>query len=366
MISATTATTACRACGRTGKTVQPLTLRALLQDEFVGQVADTEYRFCDAKDCDIVYYGNGQAFTKSQLKVAVGVKEIAGERPLCYCFGHSVATIKEELRVKGRSEAVADIRRKMADPGCTCEVTNPSGSCCLGAVAKGIETAQAECSMNRLTRSRAETVSRVGTVLSAIMASSCCWLPLVLLMFGVSGAGIAGALDAFRPWFIASTVVCLTTAFYFTYRPRRLASASEACCAAPSLTSQRRLNMTMWNKVMLWGVTVLAVAFLFFPNYMKFFLTGGGTGEPALNSPLVRTTTFSVEGMTCEGCSVLVEKAIKDVPGVLSVKVDYDRKRAVVSTEACCPAPVVPIVQALEKVGYRGEVVEDSPSQQEQ
>lgn len=175
MISATTATTACRACGKTGKTVQPRTLRAMLQDEFVGQVADAEYRFCDAKDCDIVYYGNGQAFTTAQLKVVVGVKATTGERPLCYCFGHSVATIEEELRTKGRSEAIADIRRKMADPGCMCEVKNPSGSCCLGAVAKGIEMAQAERRRNTLARNRAETVSRVGTVLSAIMASSCRW-----------------------------------------------------------------------------------------------------------------------------------------------------------------------------------------------
>jgi copper chaperone CopZ len=339
----------------------------MLQDEFVGQVGDAEYRFCDAKDCDIVYYGNGQAFTTAQLKVAVGVKATTGDRPLCYCFGHSVATIKEELRTKGRSEAVADIRQKMADPGCACDVKNPSGSCCLGAVAKGIEMAQAEYRMKTPARNRAETVSQVTAVLSAIMASSCCWLPLVLLVFGVSWAGIAGALDAFRPWFIVSTVLCLAAAFYFTYRPRRLASASErccatgkGCCATPSPASKSRFNMMTLNQVVLWGVTVLAGAFLFFPNYMKFVLTGGENGGPATNSPLVRTTTFSVEGMTCEGCSVLVEKAIKEVPGVLSVKVDYSRKRAVVSTEACCPAPMGPIVQALEKVGYRGEVVADS------
>jgi copper chaperone CopZ len=266
-----------------------------------------------------------------------------------------------------------DIRRKMKDPGCACEVTNPSGSCCLGAVGRGIETAKAELNGTTPGRSRAETISKAGTVLSAVMASSCCWLPLVLLPFGVSGAGIAGALDAYRPLFIASTVVCLTAAFYFTCRPRRLASASEACCAtakdccaATSPTSKRRLNMMTLNKIMLWGVTGVAVAFLFFPNYMTFFLTGGGIGEPATNSPLVRTTTFSVKGMTCEGCSVLVEKAIKEVPGVVRVRVDYGRKRAVVSTEACCPAPVEPIVQALEKAGYRGEVVEDCPSQQGQ
>jgi copper chaperone CopZ len=366
MMTATATGTECPKCQRKGKAVQALTLRALLKDELAGQVAAAEYRFCDAKDCDVVYYGNGQTFTKPQLKVAVGLKETSGERPLCYCFGHSAATIEQELRTKGRSDALEDIRRKMKDPGCACEVKNPSGSCCLGTVRKGIEAATLALRGTTPTGSRAEAISKVGTILSAVMASSCCWLPLLFLAFGVSGAGIVGALDAYRPLFIASTAACLAAAFYFTYRPCRTASASKdccatakGCCAAPA--ARRRFGVMSLNKVMLWGVAILAVGFLFFPSYMKFLLTGEGAAAPAANNPLVSTTTFAVQGMTCEGCAVPVEKAVKDIPGVLAVKVDYDKKRMVVSTEACCPAPVEAIVQALEKAGYRGEVIGDSP-----
>ena len=71
---------------------------------------------------------------------------------------------------------------------------------------------------------------------------------------------------------------------------------------------------------------------------------------------------YSVQGMTCEGCSALVEKAIKDVPSVLSVKVDFDTRRAVVSSEACCPAPTEPIIQAVKKAGYRATVIESDPN----
>src|SRR5260370_18706621 len=118
MTTATTIETECPKCGTKGKAVKALTLRAILKDEFAGKVADAEYRFCYAKDCNIVYYGEGQAFIKPQLKVAVGVKETSGERPLCYCFGPSVVPIEEELRTKGRSDALNDIRQKMKDPGC--------------------------------------------------------------------------------------------------------------------------------------------------------------------------------------------------------------------------------------------------------
>jgi copper chaperone CopZ len=367
---ATVTAALCPKSGTRGKEVGKATLHALVNDEFRGQVADdADYYFCDAKGCDVVYFTtDGRAITKQQLKVEVGVKEASGDRPLCFCFGHSVASITEELRTKGRSDALEDIRRKMKAPGCSCEVTNPSGSCCLGSVGRGIETAKAELNCttptsNTPTGSKAETISKVGTVLSAVMASACCWLPLLLLAFGMSGAGIAGALESYRPLFIVLTFGFLATAFYFTYRPRKTASASQDCCATAkgccaATTARRRFNMMTLNKVMLWVVTALAVAFLFFPNYMKFFLGGGGSDAPAANNPLVRTTTFSVEGMTCEGCAALVEKSVREVPGVLSVKVDYERKRAVVTSEACCPAPTEAVIDALRAEGYRATVVE--------
>jgi hypothetical protein len=158
----------CPSCGTNGKRVSRATVDALLKDEYRTAVAVAEnpcagsqsdsrscrkpvdeesgWRFCGSPECEVVYYaqGTGARFTKSQLRVPVGIKEKAGGRPLCYCFGHSVATIEQELRTKGRSDALEDIRGKMKGPGCACEVKNPSGSCCLGTVRKAIEAAKSE------------------------------------------------------------------------------------------------------------------------------------------------------------------------------------------------------------------------------
>lgn len=363
----TTASTAvqCPACGNKGRTVQPLTVRSLLADEAVGRAADAEYRFCESKDCDTVYFADGQTFTKSDLKVPVGVKETTGERPLCYCFGHSVASIKDELRTKGRSNALADIRLKMKDPGCRCETENPCGACCLGTVTKGIETAKAELDFTKSSGNKAETFTKIGTVVSAVVASSCCWLPLVLLLFGVSGAGIAGAMESYRPVFIALTFGFLAAAFYFTYRPRRAASTGDCCatahdrCSPTGPARPRRFNMLAFNKIMLWGVTVLAVAFLFFPSYMGLLLAGrSDAGVTGQGDPLVRQTVIAVEGMHCEGCTVLVEESVEDVPGVLDVKVDYEGKQAVVSTKACCPFPKDEVLGAMRQAGYSVRTIE--------
>ena len=135
----------CPSCGNKAKRVSTTTLAALLHDEYAAQFktdgqsccasegegctsikADTGWRFCESKNCDVVYFSEegDTSFTKSQLRVAVGVKEEAGPRPLCYCFGHSVASIKEELVATGTSNAQDDIRAKMKAPGCRCETEN--------------------------------------------------------------------------------------------------------------------------------------------------------------------------------------------------------------------------------------------------
>ncbi|MBE7461867.1 MAG: cation transporter [Planctomycetes bacterium] len=384
-MTTTTATAReCSKCGKNGKIVKPVTVRALLKNEYAAEVAvpdksvcesgckpstgNTGWRFCDSPECDVVYFGeqNEVTFTKNQLWVSVGVKEKTGERPLCYCFGHSVATIMEELRTKGRSDAQEDIRRKMKDPGCACEVKNPSGSCCIGAVAKGIEAAKAELKSTTSSGNKAETISKMGTILSAVMASSCCWLPLVLLAFGVSGAGIAGVLDTYRPVFIVLTFGFLAAAFYFTYRSRQslategdCCSTKHDCCAVPNENAKRRFSMLTLNKALLWVVTLLAILFLFFPKYVGFFLTSQHVeSESTATNPLVRKTAIAIEGMNCEGCSAALQTALVGVSGVLNARVDFKNKQVVVSTEACCPFPKEEILKAVQDSGFSGSVAD--------
>ena len=354
-------TATCPECGGKSKGVKPLTLRALLKNEFVSNVDDVEYKFCNATGCSVVYFADSQTFTKDQLKVPVGVKETRGARPLCYCFGYSIATIKKELETKGRSDALDDIRKKMNNPGCRCKTENPAGACCLGSVTKGIAIATSELDKSSSKSNRAETITKVGTILSAIMASSCCWLPLLLILFGFSGAGIAGVLESYRPVFSTLTIGFLTAAFYFTYWPKQTVTGGAYCitdCCSNSGTSKRnRFNMMSMNKIMLWAVTVVAVVFMLFPNYIGFILARRESDEVITSSnPLIRTTFVDIEGMHCEGCTVIAEKSIMDVPGVLAVKVDYTGKYANIATESCCSFPNEDILNAIQTAGYTGKI----------
>ena len=50
---------------------------------------------------------------------------------VCYCFGHSVQSIREEIERTGRSTAIEAISTRMKKGECACERLNPKGICCL-------------------------------------------------------------------------------------------------------------------------------------------------------------------------------------------------------------------------------------------
>jgi len=51
--------------------------------------------------------------------------------PLCYCFGHTLASIRRELRETGRTTVVASIEEKVRARQCRCAELHPLGICCL-------------------------------------------------------------------------------------------------------------------------------------------------------------------------------------------------------------------------------------------
>ena len=108
------------------------------------------------------------------------------------------------------------------------------------------------------------------------------------------------------------------------------------------------------NKVMLWVVTVLAITFLAFPSYVGLLFRAG---ETTVVTDKMNRATFTIEGMTCEGCATTVAEAIKRVDGVLAVEVDYESKQATIGAEACCPVPIDEVKSALAKAGYAGEPI---------
>ncbi len=90
-----------------------------------------------------------------------------------------------------------------------------------------------------------------GSVLGAVLASSCCIGPLVLVSLGVSGAWIGNltALEPLKPYFLATTLVLLGLGFWQVHFRKKPACEEGSYCARP--------ESGLVTKTALWIATIL-------------------------------------------------------------------------------------------------------------
>lgn len=367
----------CPSCGHRGKPVQPITIESLVKEEARAGVGRTDgFRFCAEPSCEVAYYRpvTGHRFVRTDVKVRIGQKETSSPRPLCYCFGHTVEEIEEDVRKKGSSQIPDEITQKCRQGLDRCEETNPHGSCCLGDVRQVLKTAQARYETGRPeghdSRMDGGTLAQFGASVSAVVASACCWLPLLLLAVGVSDGALSATFEAWRPVLLLVTFLLLGLAFCFTYRRTKVApisasglgAAGTACCATSGADVKaaaccpppgtRGFTLRNFNKVMLWVVTIFVLAFAFFPNYVGYLLGGGGAlaARHDLDKVVVK-----IDGMTCEACAAKIENALRNVTGVSAAEVNYEKAEAVVGVARGHQVPRAAILAAIGGAGnYAG------------
>ena len=130
--------------GRSTRPAGRKTVESLVKPEAKATLTPQPYYFCNAPDCDTVYVSalGDHLITKDMLTVRVGIKETDDPISLCYCFGYDRKAVRDDIRRTGNTDIQAIITERVKAGECRCEETNPSGGCCLGAVAKAIKHAQ--------------------------------------------------------------------------------------------------------------------------------------------------------------------------------------------------------------------------------
>lgn len=96
-----------------------------------------------------------------------------------------------------------------------------------------------------------------GALVTALLSASCCLVPTLFMVFGISFAGIinVAALESYRWIFTSLAVVMLGTGFY-----RMVIKKQIECDCEPSLTSKILL-------LLFWALFLLSLAALFYPYY---------------------------------------------------------------------------------------------------
>ncbi|MDA3877500.1 MAG: mercuric ion transporter MerT [Halothiobacillus sp.] len=100
--------------------------------------------------------------------------------------------------------------------------------------------------------------------LAAILASTCCLGPLILLALGFSGAWIGNltVLEPYRPIFIGIALIALFFAWRRVYRPVTACKPGEVCAIPQVRTTY---------KLLFWVVALLILIALTFPYIAPLF-----------------------------------------------------------------------------------------------
>ncbi|KAI9254294.1 hypothetical protein BY458DRAFT_521069 [Sporodiniella umbellata] len=145
-------------------------------------------------------------------------------------------------------------------------------------------------------------ISRLLGPLTALMASSCCVIQLVLNLFSFSCAGFS-VLTPYRTW-----LSCLTIAVLVYQGPRRP------------------------------GVFLVCLILLVSPEWVRWFNTASRVSG--------KEFTFLITGMGCEACANRIKHQLESLDWVVQARVFFENASALIITEQ--PHQVIRAIQAID------------------
>ena len=196
-----------------------------------------------------------------------------------------------------------------------------------------------------------EKLMMFGAVFAAFVASLCCILPLLFVVFGLSVFGAATIFETARPYLLGAAALLLAFGFYRAYiRREEACSVGEECAAKP---------ISRISRIGLWLGLVGVVAFALAPYYTGIIARNVVTQntQPAANvSAIVEQAKFKITGMTCSGCAVSIQTELEKTEGMRRAEVSYELGEAIVDYDPKVIAPEK-IRDVINQTGYKAEIV---------
>ncbi|MBI4404724.1 MAG: hypothetical protein HY537_11210 [Deltaproteobacteria bacterium] len=106
-------------------------------------------------------------------------------------------------------------------------------------------------------QSRITLLTAVGAILSALLASTCCILPIIVAVAGIGTVGAGVLFEKYRFVFVLATYLLLGLGFYFSYRNP---DCDKGTCAVSKNVKRTR--------GILWVATAIATLGILFPYYV--------------------------------------------------------------------------------------------------
>lgn len=180
------------------------------------------------------------------------------------------------------------------------------------------------------------------SLFTAFTSSLCCIMPIFAILAGTSGiASNYLWLDSARPYFLGSTVVTLSLAWY-----QKLKVSGKELCHCNNET------LSFWQSKRFLGIiTILSILFLSFPNYAHIFLHKPDSHIIINEGVFKDKVELRISGMTCVACEHHVKTEIDKIKGVKKSEVSYSKSKAVVVFDKKRTS-IKDIIRAINSTGY--------------
>ena len=178
-------------------------------------------------------------------------------------------------------------------------------------------------------------------ILAAILGSTCCIGPLLLVAIGVGSA--AALIGRYHWFFIMGAMVALTWAWAKYLREKTVCD-----CEHKAISGQRSAILTL----LITTALVIGFAGLNISRYVF------GSVPPAAQNQLphgLSRVVVSVDGLSCVACEIPVRHALRRINGVKTIYVSAATKTATVEYEPVKTNPEQ-LVAAINSTGYRASL----------
>ena len=183
--------------------------------------------------------------------------------------------------------------------------------------------------------------STVSGVLTAILASSCCTIPLISTIFGsvVSLSSASPFLAAVRPYMIMLTLFFFGYAFYKAYMVK-----PKDCCAVVKPKFYEK-------KSFLWVGFIIALFLNTSPYWLSALTPKSVKSNPMSNERVFSKVSINISGMSCEACEGHIAGEISKLPGIGEYAISYPKGNAIVVFDST-KISISKIVESVNQTGY--------------
>lgn len=198
------------------------------------------------------------------------------------------------------------------------------------------------------------TLAHTGTIMAALAASACCWIPAVLGTAAAGSLGASSVLAPWRPYLLILTGLFISAGFYMAYAPLK-----RTCCG----TDERSRRAQSKRKVSIgtmWLVFAVALGSAAYPILVgaKFGSSPTASTYAATPNSTSRLVYLKLSGLDCAACAGPIQQGLQGVPGVLQASVDYPKRLATVQVKER-GASNDQLIEIVKKLGFKASVIKN-------